>query len=164
MSKPLVLAALAALSVLPVRAETQKKAPATAQAEAAQKTADIKRWLAFSGVVAMQVDAAKRTLPATKARSNKDIPEAFWADFEKAITYEAYEAAMVEVYEKSFSAAELREFVKLIDSPTFKKFHEKDKKVQAELVGDALKRVMESNSKRLMQKHNPKGAAAPKKS
>jgi len=163
MSKCLALLALAAFAVLPVRAETQKKAPATVQAEAAQKTADIKRWLSFSGVVAMQVDAAKKSLPATKARSNKDIPEAFWTDYEKAITYESFEAAMVEVYEKNFSAAEMREFVKLIDSPTFKKFHEKDRKVQAEQVGAALKAVMENNSKGLMKKYNPKGAAAPKK-
>ena len=153
--------ALAALMVLPAAAtDTQKNAPSAAQAEAAQKTADIKHWLQFSGVVTIQVENARRTVQGMRQTNSKEIPEAFWVDFEKSVTYEAFEAAMVEAYDKSFTAAELREFVKLIDNPAFRKFTEKDKQVQAQLVGPALKKVMEGNSKRLMQQHKvEKGAS-----
>ncbi len=156
LSRAALLLALAAS--LPVAADTQKKATPS-QAEAAQKTADIKYWLKYSGVVAIQVDNAKKTLQGSRRVSSKEIPDAFWEDFEKSITYEAFEAPMVEAYEKAFTAQELREYIKLLDNPVFRKFQEKDRKVQQELVGPALRKVMEDTSKRLMQKHKiEKGA------
>ncbi|MBK8727118.1 MAG: hypothetical protein IPL96_14030 [Holophagaceae bacterium] len=151
---------LAALAALPAAADTQKKSPVAAQGEAAQKKADIKRYLMLSEGVKRQVDSARRSVAGMKKGSSKEIPESFWVDLEKSVTPEAFEAAMAEVYDKKYTAQEMREIVKLIDNPVFKKFSQIEQTEVQKAVGEALQRVMEENSKRLMPKHQAAKAGA----
>jgi len=150
---------LAALAALPAAADTQKKPPVSAQSEAAQKKADIKRYLLLSEGVKRQVDSAKRSIVGMRRGSSKEIPEAFWADLERSITYEAFEAAMLDVYDKRYTAQEIHEILRIIDNPIFKKFSQIEQTEVQKAIGDSLQKVMEDNSKRLMPKHQAaKGA------
>lgn len=138
--------ALAVLAALPAAADTQKKPPVSAQAEAAQKKADIKRYLQISDGVGQRVATYRRTVVDMKKGSSREIPDTFWAELAGAITPEAFEPAVADVYDKSYSAPVLRDIVKLLDTPAFRKFSQIEQTTVQKAIGAALQKHMEDAS------------------
>jgi hypothetical protein len=134
---------LALVATLPAAADTQKKPPVSAQAEAAQKKADIKRFLALSDRVQLEVQGRRQEVQDLKKGSSREIPEAYWADLAKAITPELVEPVLTDVYDKSYTASELREVLQVVDTPAFRKYTQIEQTTVQKAVGAALNKYME---------------------
>lgn len=132
-----------ALAVLPAAADTQKKPPVNAQAEAAQKKADIKRVMSLSERVQAEVSGRRQEIQDLKKGSSRGIPEAYWTEFTQAITPELVEPVIADVYDKSYTAQELREILQVIDTPAFKKYNQIEQTTVQKAVGAALNKYME---------------------
>lgn len=134
---------LALLAALPAAADTQKKPPVSAQAEAAQKKADIKRFLVLTERVQQEVAGRRREVLDLKKGSSREIPDTYWAELSKAITPEVVEPVLADVYDKSYTAQELREILQVVDVPAFKKYLQVEQTAVQKAVGTALNKYME---------------------
>lgn len=135
--------ALSVLAAVPGAADTQKKAPVAAKGEAAQKKADIKRLLAFNDRVQQELAERRREVQDLRKGSSREIPEAYWSDLAKAVTPEAVEPVVAEVYDRAYSAGELKEILSVVDVPAFRKYMQIEQTTVQKAVGAALNKYME---------------------
>jgi len=161
--------ALTALTALTLCAETQKPAAVVPPKEAKEpkesKQKDIVRLLRIMGWPATNSEAARQQLQTT-AKDTKfaGYPAAYWKDFEGAASPEAFEKILVPLFDKTYSHDEIKTFVKLLSSPEFKLFVEKnpDTKIKKEAF-EAFSKYMTEAGAKLQEKHGISKGAAPAK-
>jgi uncharacterized protein len=169
---PFALTALAPLATLFLGAETQKPAASVPASEAKDakdakeaKRKDTVRLLKLIGWPATNSEAARQQLQNTaKDPKFAGYPAAYWKDFDAAASPEAFEKILVPLFDKTYSHDEIKSFLKLLNSPEFKLFVEKnpDTKVKKEAF-EAFSKYMTETSSKLQDKHGLKGAAPAKK-
>lgn len=154
--KIIALALANLLILVPAAAEAKKAVlPAPAKGEeTSAKRRDVKQFLALTGRVPLNVEAARKSIREMKARSSKEIPEAFWAELEKVPTASAFESLLIPIYERRYTDAELKVIIRFLQTPEGRTFILNDGVAQMES-GEAFRHYMEDHSKRLMQKYAP---------
>ncbi|XOV83277.1 MAG: DUF2059 domain-containing protein [bacterium] len=109
--------------------------PATLSAESAdpKKTADIHRLLEITGAIAMGSQMVDQLL-AIQAQAQPAIPAQVWSDIREEIDFSEFEPAMVHIYDKHFSAADIEGLLTFYESDVGRRFIEK----QPALVQDSM--------------------------
>ena len=109
--------------------------PTSALAESAdpEKTAAIHRLLEVTGAIAMGSQMVDQLL-AIQAQAQPAIPAQVWADIREEIDFSEFEPAMVHIYDKHFSTAEIEGLLAFYESDIGRRFIEK----QPAIVQDSM--------------------------
>lgn len=109
--------------------------PTSALAESAdpKKTAAIHRLLEVTGAIAMGSQMVDQLL-AIQAQAQPAIPAQVWADIREEIDFSEFEPAMVHIYDKHFSTAEIEGLLAFYESDIGRSFIEK----QPAIVQDSM--------------------------
>lgn len=109
--------------------------PASTFAESAdpKKTAAIHRLLEVTGAIAMGSQMVDQLL-AIQAQAQPGIPVEVWADIREEIDFSDFEPAMVHIYDKHFSADEIKGLLAFYESDIGRRFIEK----QPAIVQDSM--------------------------
>lgn len=163
---PLALAAFAALAL---GAETQKAAPPVSAKEGKDakeaKRKDISALLKLLAWPSTNSDAARQQLKAAaKEPSLASFPAAYWKDYEAAASPEAFERILVPLFDKAYSHEEIKTFIKLVSTPEFKLFAEKNpESLVKKDAYEGFSKYMTEVGGKLREKHGIKAVPAPVK-
>lgn len=97
------------------------------------KTADIHRLLEVTGAIAMGSQMVDQLL-AIQAQAQPNIPSQVWADMRTEINFDEFEPAMVQIYDKHFTADEIGQLLAFYESEIGRRFIEK----QPAIVQDSM--------------------------
>ncbi|MBI4912612.1 MAG: hypothetical protein HY823_07735 [Acidobacteria bacterium] len=156
------------LLAAPLAADIQKTKPAGPQAVQDAKRQDAIRLMGILDWPRGNSEAAKKQLEAAAKDPNlKNFPAAYWKDYAAAATPEAFEAILVPLVEKVYTAQELKNLVKLLSSPEMKTVADKHPEALALLLDkapglikpkayEAFSKHMTEVGKKLQEKHGVK--------
>ena len=161
--------ALAALTTLSLGAEIQKPGAAAPAKEAKDpkeaKNKDILRLLKLLGWPASNAEAARQQLQSS-ARDPRfsAYPAAYWKDYEAAASPETFERILLPIFDKNYSHEDIKTFIRLVSSPEFKFFMEKNPEVKVKKEAyETFSKYMTEVGGKLREKHNVKLPGAPVK-
>lgn len=148
-------------SWVPLAADTQKSVPAASQSPAASapaseaKSKDIHRLLGVLGIAKENSDATRKQLKeARKDAKLASFPDAYWKDFESAASPEAFEKILAPLFEKTYTAEEIKLLIKIYSAPENKFLIDKDPRmVVRKEAFEAFSTYMTETGKRLAKKH-----------
>ncbi len=86
-----------------------------AAADAADKMAAISRLLDATGAVQMGAQIIDQTF-ALQQRSNPDVPAEVWAEIRNELSLDEFRPAMIRIYDRHFSAAEIEGLLAFYES------------------------------------------------
>lgn len=110
--------ALALLAAGPAWAEDHT--PAAPVEDAAAKAADIRRLMEITGAAALGQQVIDQMLPQFQQMA-PEVPAAFWESFRAEIDTDALIEALVPIYAKHFTHAEVRELIAFYETPVGRK-------------------------------------------
>jgi hypothetical protein len=97
------------------------------------KTAEIHRLLEVTGAIAMGSQMVDQLL-SIQAQAQPDIPAQVWSDIRTEINFDDFEPAMVQIYDKHFTADEISQLLAFYESEIGRRFIEK----QPAIVQDSM--------------------------